>query len=135
MRGVRYKNIKPGDPPTERQRMVYDFIKAYKHKHGYCPSIREMNAGTGIKSPNGMVCHLDALEKRGMIKRPKEAGKSRAIVLCEEEPAVQLLREVLRTATEFSPGCGVGAVFTPDASKCRCAKIAGMVEEFLEGRQ
>jgi len=57
---------------TDRQQEVLDFIVA--NLHLYSPSVREIAAGIGVKSPNGVMCHLKALERKGAIVRhPKRA--------------------------------------------------------------
>ena len=66
---------------TPRQRAIYDFIKDKIVKRGYGPTVREIGAGFKIKSPNGVMCHLKALEKKGLISR--EAHMSRAIQISE----------------------------------------------------
>jgi repressor LexA len=54
---------------TERQRHIYEFICEQIERRGYPPSIREIGDAFRIKSPNGVMCHLKALEKKGLIKR------------------------------------------------------------------
>lgn len=66
---------------TPRQRAIYDFIKDKIVNRGYGPTVREIGAGFKIKSPNGVMCHLKALEKKGLISR--EAHMSRAIQISE----------------------------------------------------
>jgi len=66
---------------TPRQRAIYDFIKDKIVHRGYGPTVREIGAGFKIKSPNGVMCHLKALEKKGLITR--ESHMSRAIQLSE----------------------------------------------------
>lgn len=64
---------------TSRQKEVYDFISEKIHGRGYGPTVREIGDNFEIRSPNGVVCHLKALEKKGLIAR--EANRSRAIQL------------------------------------------------------
>jgi repressor LexA len=64
---------------TSRQQRVYDFIHDQISNRGYGPTVREIGEFVGIKSPNGVICHLRALERKGMITRA--ANKSRAIEL------------------------------------------------------
>src|SRR5204863_8662717 len=64
---------------TDRQREIYDFIREKIESRGYGPTVREIGLAFGIKSPNGVMCHLKALEKKGMIKR--EGFSARAIEL------------------------------------------------------
>ncbi len=66
-------------PLTARQQQVYDFIHDRISTRGYGPTVREIGEFIGIKSPNGVMCHLRALERKGMINRL--ANKSRAIEL------------------------------------------------------
>lgn len=67
------------DQLTDRQRDVYDFIRDKIVNRGYGPTVREIGEQFEIRSPNGVMCHLKALEKKGLIKR--SPNKSRAIEL------------------------------------------------------
>ena len=69
-------------PPTERQTAVYEFIREKIQSRGYGPTVREIGAAFRIRSPNGVMCHLKALEKKGWITRGK--NMSRAIELIGE---------------------------------------------------
>ena len=64
---------------TDRQQNVYDMIRELIIKRGYGPTVREIGEHFGIKSPNGVMCHLRALERKGLITR--SPNKSRAIEL------------------------------------------------------
>ena len=66
---------------TTRQREIYEFLKDKILNRGYGPTVREIGSHFGIKSPNGVMCHLKALEKKGLISR--ESHMSRAIQLAE----------------------------------------------------
>jgi len=61
---------------TERQKEIYDFIKDKIESRGYGPTVREIGDGFGIKSPNGVVCHLKALEKKGLITRVERSARA-----------------------------------------------------------
>lgn len=69
---------------TERQREIYDFIKEKIASRGYGPTVREIGSAFKIKSPNGVMCHLKALEKKGIINR--EGFSARAIQLVGYRP-------------------------------------------------
>src|SRR5262249_8492264 len=74
---------------TERQREIYDFIKEKIESRGYGPTVREIGDSFEIRSPNGVMCHLKALEKKGLIKR--ESFSARAIQLVDHRrPSVTL---------------------------------------------
>ena len=75
---------------TKRQREVYEFIREKIRGRGYGPTVREIGKAFGISSPNGVMCHLLALEKKGMITREKgekNKGLPRAISLVHESPS------------------------------------------------
>src|SRR5690606_7495360 len=67
---------------TQKQREVYEFIREKIHSRGYGPTVREIGSHFNISSPNGVMCHLKALEKKGLIVR--EPNMSRAITLATE---------------------------------------------------
>lgn len=67
---------------TPRQRAVYEFIRDKIRNRGYGPTVREIGDRFRIRSPNGVMCHLKALERKGLITR--EPNMSRAIQLAAE---------------------------------------------------
>ena len=84
------------DRLTKRQRQVYEFIRDKIQNRGYGPTVREIGAEFQISSPNGVMCHLKALEKKGLITR--EPNMSRAITLQEDSPNRLALRLAGRIA-------------------------------------
>jgi repressor LexA len=69
---------------TERQREIYDFIREKIESRGYGPTVREIGTAFDIQSPNGVMCHLNALVKKGLILR--EGRSARAIQLVDHRP-------------------------------------------------
>ena len=67
---------------TQRQRRIFDFIRGEIDSNGNAPTIREIAEEMGFASPNGVMCHLRALEKKGLINRG--SFKSRSIKLTNE---------------------------------------------------
>ncbi len=74
------------DTLTNRQEKVFDFIRARIKERGYGPTVREIGEHFKISSPNGVMCHLRALEKKGLITRirKKDRAMARAIALAPE---------------------------------------------------
>ena len=64
---------------TAKQQQIYDFILSFISEHGYPPSVREIGAAVGLKSPSTVHFHMKGLEKAGVIV--KADGKTRAITL------------------------------------------------------
>lgn len=85
---------------TKRQQEIYDFLKDQILNRGYAPTVREIGDHFGIKSPNGVMCHLKALEKKGLITR--ESNMSRAICLSESQTP-RLALPLVGTAVSGSP--------------------------------
>ena len=69
---------------TERQRQIYEFIRNKIETRGYGPTVREIGIAFDIQSPNGVMCHLNALVKKGLITR--EDRMARAIQLVGHRP-------------------------------------------------
>jgi len=57
------------DTLTARQRQVLQFIASYQDNNGYPPSQREIAAHLQISGTLPVGKHLDALEKKGYLKR------------------------------------------------------------------
>ena len=64
---------------TRKQQQIYDYILAFTSENGYPPSVREIAAAVGLKSPSTVHFHMKGLEEAGMIV--KAEGKTRAISL------------------------------------------------------
>lgn len=69
---------------TDRQREIYEFIRSKIESRGYGPTVREIGEGFDIQSPNGVMCHLNALVKKGLIIR--QGRSARAIQLVDHRP-------------------------------------------------
>jgi len=74
----------PGEAPTERQMEIYGFIREKIQSRGFGPTVREIGQAFKIRSPNGVVCHLKALERKGLITRGKNMSRAIELVM---EPA------------------------------------------------
>jgi repressor LexA len=70
---------------TLKQREIYEFIKEHIEKHGYPPTVRDIGKAFSIESPNGVMCHLNALVKKGAIVRKGQSA--RAIRLVDHKPS------------------------------------------------
>jgi repressor LexA len=58
---------------TKRQQTVLETIRAWIREQGYPPTIRELGSQLGIKSLRGVTTHLDAIAKKGFLKRDSRA--------------------------------------------------------------
>lgn len=69
---------------TPKQQEIYDYIVTFQSGHGYPPSVREIAAQVGLKSPSTVHFHMKKLEAEGYIR--KADGKTRAITLSGPVP-------------------------------------------------
>ncbi len=65
-------------PLTDKQLKIYNFIRKHIESKGYPPAIRDICDAFGISSPNGVMCHLKALETKGYINRVTKKGNEKA---------------------------------------------------------
>lgn len=83
-------------PPTARQLDVLRFIASFLEANGYPPTNREVaehfgwyhtGARPGVRGGGGsntVVCHVEALEAKGLVRRLQSAQKARAIRITRE---------------------------------------------------
>ena len=63
---------------TPKQKQVLEWIESYLEKQGTMPSRREIADGLGLSSPATIQQHIEALEKKGFLKR-NQPNESRAL--------------------------------------------------------
>ena len=74
---------------TAKQQQIYNYIVEFTSKHGYPPSVREIGAAVGLKSPSTVHFHIKGLEEAGVLI--KAEGKTRALTL----PGANVKRQVV----------------------------------------
>jgi len=114
---------------TGRQREIYDYLQDRILNHGLGPTVREIGLHFNIRSPNGVMCHLRALERKGLITRGQ--NMSRAIQLAHGNQQRLTVRYI---GTSASSGPIQPAVSSDDTVSFHpifqgrsvgCVKIAG----------
>ncbi len=86
---------------TAKQRQIYDFIAQFIEDKGYPPTVRDIGLHFEIESPNGVMCHLTALVKKGAITRKGQSAR-----------AIQLVDHIKPNPAEL-PLIGAVAAGTP----------------------
>ncbi|MDG2384965.1 MAG: transcriptional repressor LexA [Pirellulaceae bacterium] len=104
------------DQLTKRQRAVYEFIRDKIQNRGYGPTVREIGERFKISSPNGVMCHLKALEKKGLITREPNMSRAIRLAACDEDPtglplAGRVAAGVLHEAVEQDERIDFGEMF------------------------
>ena len=75
---------------TEKQQMIFDFIRRTINDSGFPPTVREIGDRFGI-TVKGAYDHLKAIEKKGYIRT--EQNKSRAIVVLNDSDTADAASE------------------------------------------
>ncbi len=65
---------------TERQREVLQFIQDQKSAAGITPSLRDIAAHFGFSSPNAALCHVQALQAKGVLRNLPGRARSLQVV-------------------------------------------------------
>lgn len=67
---------------TAKQQEILNFMKQYINDKGYPPSVREIGEAVQLKSTSSVFSHLEALEKKGAIRR--DPSKTRSIEILDD---------------------------------------------------
>lgn len=67
---------------TDKQKLIYNYIKSEIKTKGYPPSVREICALMNLRSTSTVHTHLAALSKKGYIQR--SGSKNRSIKILDE---------------------------------------------------
>lgn len=86
---------------TNRQREVYEFIRRTIKTRGFAPTVREIGDAVAINSPNGVIGHLRALIKKGLIVR--QPHLSRSIQLVNQKEVNSLVSGATISNNQFVP--------------------------------
>jgi repressor LexA len=76
------------DPLTPRQQEVLEIVTHYINENGHSPSLREIGKKLAISGTLGVMKHLEALEKKGHLRR--QEGSPRGITLSNQAEAASL---------------------------------------------
>ena len=98
----------------KRQRQIVDYISQFIQKHGYSPTLSEIAGAIGVSSLATVHEHLQALEKKGVIK--KFEGAVRGIELVGEDFSGQELAVELPVMGFIAAGRPIQPYTDPNAT-------------------
>jgi repressor LexA len=75
-----------------KQEEIYNFLIGFTEQNGYPPSVREIGAAVGLKSPSTVHSHLRKLETAGLITI--DNNKTRAIKIAGARGGVPIMGRV-----------------------------------------
>ena len=85
---------------TKRQKQILDFIKSFKEKKGYAPSIEEIKRHFRLSSISTIHHHLLKLEEKEYIMRRK--NEPRAIEILEDKDVTKIPSEIIKEKSKSS---------------------------------
>ncbi|MBU4603340.1 MAG: hypothetical protein KKH66_00405, partial [Proteobacteria bacterium] len=77
---------------TQRQAQVLAFIEEFTSANGYPPTVREVAANFGFRSPRAAHDHMKALEKKGFMR--SRAGRPRALEILHSRRGIPVLGRI-----------------------------------------
>jgi len=110
---------------TKRQKQVLDFIKSFKDKKGYAPSLEEIAKHLRLSSVSTAHHHISKLEKEGLIKR--ERNEPRAIELVEEKKEELVKIPLVGTIAAGEP---IEAIEDPETIKVPKSQLSKSGEHY-----
>lgn len=120
-------------PLTHRRRQILDMIVEHQRSHGYPPSIREIAAHVGLKSPASVKAHLDVLDAAGYLR--VDPTRPRAIeVRYDENSGAAVERRPVRHVPlvgDVAAGTGVLAAENVDELVPMPADLTGEGDLFM----
>jgi repressor LexA len=99
---------------TKRQREVLEFVRETQQRLGHSPTLREICAHFGFKSPKAATDHLAALERKGAISRLEKRARTLRIT----SPLQKFLRPVANIPVYGSIPAGFAVETRQGAEGC-----------------
>lgn len=89
---------------TRRQRLVLETISEAVATHGYPPTMREIGDAVGLTSSSSVAHQLQALERKGFLRRDPKRPRAMEVVMPEADdaPAPAAVVEPERTAASVT---------------------------------
>lgn len=114
----------------KRQKQILDFIKQYIDKYGYSPTLGEIAEALGVSSLATVHEHLQALVKKGVIKRFE--GAVRGIEVIDDTISKHLQGIELPILGYIAAGQPLMAYTDPDASiKISPSMVSGKKRSYV----
>lgn len=103
-------HVPPGSTElTARQAEVLAIIEAAILKNGFSPSVREIMTAAGVGSPNGIMCHIESLHRKGYITY--QPNTARSIRILGARPTETLGAMTERIKAELPAGASISVSF------------------------
>ncbi len=90
--------------PSEKQLRILEFIRVFTKEKGYPPTVREIGAAVGLRSPSTVHAHLNKLRDFGLLQKEEHCTRSLTLAGKEEdEPTEENRVPILGRVTAGMP--------------------------------
>lgn len=93
---------------SDRQRLILTFLQEHARDHDYPPRLDEIGTAVGLRGKSNVSRNLAALQRLGLVRRKRVAGRFITASLAESATPRGLLRDVLE---EIGP---LGNILSPE---------------------
>ena len=76
---------------TKRQKETLDFIKAYRKKNGYAPSLEEIKSHLKLSSVSTAHYHVKTLEAQGYLQKDENQPRGMRVNVAEQMVQIPLM--------------------------------------------
>ncbi len=118
-----------GNALTMRQRKVLQVIRESIATRGYPPSVREIGERVGLKSPSSVAYQLDALQRKGLLR--KDANRPRAVDIRPAEDVADDAAQRHHPAPAYVPMVGRIAAGGPILAEQEVEEVYPLPKEIV----
>ncbi len=90
---------------TSMTEQIYEYLQAVIPEQGYAPSVREIAAAVGLKSPSTVHFHLKRLQEQGLIEKGDFKGRAIALTQRPGQDRVPIVGSVAAGAPILAQEC------------------------------
>jgi repressor LexA len=119
---------------TDRQKEIFDFVKAFIRERGYPPSVREIGKHFDIY-PRAVFDHLKALEKKGYLRREGSMSRGLEVLVFQRSEPYGSLRQEGRLPIREIPIVGRVAAGIPTLAVEHLEGTIPLPSEWVKGRE
>jgi repressor LexA len=117
---------------TKRQLELLGFVRDFRRRSGYSPTMREIAGSFGLSSVATVAEHLDSLEAKGLIKRERDRARSvlltargRGLLSTRGEGRLREGGVVIPLLGTIAAGAPIEAATVPEEIEVPAGMVAG----------
>ena len=90
---------------TQMTERIYEYLQEVIPAQGYAPSVREICAAVGLRSPSTVHFHLKRLQEQGLIEKGDFKGRAIVLVDTQEKNRIPILGNVAAGSPILAQEC------------------------------